>query len=136
IPVCMVGLLYALPNTQLTRRLAREGRLHPFVEGSHTGSADQCSQGLNFDTLRPRGEVLLDYKLVLEKTYDPSAYLGRLRRLAKLLDNSSRTQRIPTGDPRQRFGTAQMLHRLIAKLPEPRDDFWQAISECVSINPR
>ena len=25
IPVCMVGLLYALPNTQLTRRLAREG---------------------------------------------------------------------------------------------------------------
>src|SRR6516165_8881675 len=28
IPVCMVGLLYALPNTQLTRRLAHEGRLH------------------------------------------------------------------------------------------------------------
>src|SRR6516165_8087448 len=28
IPVCMVGLLYALPNTQLTRRLASEGRLH------------------------------------------------------------------------------------------------------------
>ena len=28
IPMCMVGLLYALPNTQLTRRLANEGRLH------------------------------------------------------------------------------------------------------------
>jgi len=28
IPVCMVGLLYALPGTQLTRRLAAEGRLH------------------------------------------------------------------------------------------------------------
>ena len=28
IPVCMVGLLYALPGTQLTRRLAKEGRLH------------------------------------------------------------------------------------------------------------
>src|SRR3979490_2341552 len=27
IPVCMVGLLYALPGTQLTRRLATEGRL-------------------------------------------------------------------------------------------------------------
>jgi len=25
IPVCMVGLLYALPGTQLTRRLAKEG---------------------------------------------------------------------------------------------------------------
>src|SRR5207302_1183573 len=29
IPFCMVGLLYALPTTQLTRRLAREGRLFP-----------------------------------------------------------------------------------------------------------
>jgi hypothetical protein len=28
IPVCMVGLLYALPGTQLTQRLAEEGRLH------------------------------------------------------------------------------------------------------------
>jgi len=28
IPVCMVGLLYALPGTQLTRRLTKEGRLH------------------------------------------------------------------------------------------------------------
>ena len=28
----MVGLLYALPNTQLTRRLAKEGRLHPLPD--------------------------------------------------------------------------------------------------------
>ena len=28
IPAAMVGLLFALPNTQLTRRLAKEGRLH------------------------------------------------------------------------------------------------------------
>src|SRR5271165_2946417 len=29
IPVCMVGLLFALPNTQLSRRLEKEGRLLP-----------------------------------------------------------------------------------------------------------
>src|SRR5580692_5277631 len=28
IPMAVIGLLFALPNTQLTRRLAREGRLH------------------------------------------------------------------------------------------------------------
>jgi hypothetical protein len=33
IPVCMVGLLYALPNTQLTRRLASVDRLHPDHDG-------------------------------------------------------------------------------------------------------
>jgi radical SAM superfamily enzyme YgiQ (UPF0313 family) len=135
IPVSMVGLLYALPNTQLTRRLAQEGRLHEFVEGSHRGSADQCTQGLNFDTLRPRREILLDYKRVLERAYDPLAYLGRLRRLATLLDNSNRGQRIHAGDARNRFSSSQMLHRLIANLPEPRDAFWQAIVQCAAANP-
>src|SRR3569623_3179052 len=37
IPVSMVGLLYALPNTQLTRRLTKEGRLHAFVEANYQG---------------------------------------------------------------------------------------------------
>jgi len=135
IPVCMVGLLYALPNTQLTRRLTREGRLHPFVEGSHKGAADQCAQGLNFDTLRPRREILLDYKRVLEQVYDPLAYLGRLRRLTTLLDNANRRDRIHAGDPRNRFSSLQMLHRLTANLPEPRDAFWHAIVECATANP-
>ena len=53
IPVCMVGLLYALPNTQLTRRLTKEGRLHPPPEFA-SSRADQCTLGLNYDTLRPR----------------------------------------------------------------------------------
>src|SRR5262245_40040820 len=53
IPMCMVGLLYALPNTQLTRRLASEGRLHADHEIAATNGGDQCTTGLNFDTKRP-----------------------------------------------------------------------------------
>src|SRR6478736_7758315 len=34
-PIAMVGLLYALPGTQLTRRLAKEGRLHGDYEIMH-----------------------------------------------------------------------------------------------------
>jgi radical SAM superfamily enzyme YgiQ (UPF0313 family) len=137
IPICIVGLLYALPNTQLTRRLAKEGRLHhvEYAKDTHKGSGDQCTNGLNFDTLRPRREILLDYKRVLEKTYAPSAFTGRLRRLAQLLDNSSRQGRLPTGDPRNRFSNLEMLQRLLAVLPEPRDVFWRTISECASSNP-
>src|SRR5271156_519114 len=74
IPVCMVGLLYALPNTQLGRRLEAEGRLHPFPERANVKSADQCTMGLNFTTLRPRQEILADYVHVLERIYDPAAY--------------------------------------------------------------
>src|SRR5689334_7446464 len=47
IPVCMVGLLYALPNTQLTRRLASEGRLHAELLLDPAAGMDQCTQGLN-----------------------------------------------------------------------------------------
>jgi Domain of unknown function (DUF4070) len=56
----MVGLLYALPNTRLTRRLAEEGRLHVNHDIAATTGGDQCTTGLNFDTLRPLGAVLED----------------------------------------------------------------------------
>src|SRR5260370_28237839 len=53
IPFCMGGLLYALPNTQLTRRLAREARLlvsdaaMRFAPQDDIG--DQCTGGINFE---------------------------------------------------------------------------------------
>lgn len=89
IPVAMAGLLYALPNTQLTRRLEREGRLHPyhdFVEADITG--DQCTCGLNFDTLRPREDILADYRSVVARVYDPAAFFGRIDRLIDRIDPS------------------------------------------------
>ena len=138
IPVCMVGLLYALPNTQLTRRLEKEGRLHPppLDPRSHTGSADQCTQGLNFDTVRPREQIHLDYKRILEKIYEPQAYAGRLERLAGLLNNSHRKRRTLASDSRHGFGASEMLTRIVTNLPEPRDVFWPAFRQCVSINPQ
>jgi Domain of unknown function (DUF4070)/Radical SAM superfamily len=136
IPVCMVGLLCALPDTQLSRRLASEGRLHPQPDYFPPGSADQCTQGLNFDTLRPRQEILCDYKRILERVYDPAAYTGRIRRLAAMLDNSNRKHQTRPEDSRRRFGALAMLHRLMSSLPEPRELFRQTLSESMSVNPR
>ena len=136
IPVCMVGLLYALPNTQLTRRLEREGRLYPEPAVVPKGNVDQCTHGLNFDTLRPKQEILLDYKRVLETIYDPVAFAGRLRRLAGLLDNSRRKRQTRADYARRKFGASEMLNRIITNMPEPRDVFWQTFTECVSVNPR
>lgn len=136
IPVCMVGLLFALPNTQLSRRLAKERRLHPEPDRYPAGSADQCTQGLNFETLRPRQDILLDYKRVLERIYDPVAYAGRLQRLASLLDNSSRRRQTRAGDSRRGFSSTEILHRIISNLPEPRDVFSRTLTHCISANPR
>jgi radical SAM superfamily enzyme YgiQ (UPF0313 family) len=137
IPVCMVGMLYALPNTQLTRRLEKEGRLHPTPRDLRTriGSADQCTQGLNFDTARPRQEIHSDYKRILEKIYEPTAYAGRVERLAGLL-KSHQERRTVAGDFRHGFGASEMLTRIITRLPEPRDVFWPALKRCVTNNPQ
>jgi radical SAM superfamily enzyme YgiQ (UPF0313 family) len=135
IPVAMVGLLYALPNTQLTRRLEKEGRLHPPPSRQIAASADQCTMGLNFDTLRPRQEILADYKHVLERIYDPVAYAGRLRRLSTMLDNSNRRLPSDAQQYRRRVGGLVMMHRVNTHLPEPRDLFQRMLSECVATNP-
>ena len=135
IPVCMVGLLYALPNTQLTRRLENEGRLHPHVVRDDVKSADQCTMGLNFDTLRPRQEILADYVRVLERIYDPVAYAGRLRRLTKMLDSSSPRHQARAQHSRRNYSGFEILHRIISNLPEPRDLFRGTLSRCMSSNP-
>jgi radical SAM superfamily enzyme YgiQ (UPF0313 family) len=82
IPACMIGLLYALPNTQLTRRLSRERRLY---QREARRGGDQCTEGLNFATARARRDILADYLQVLERAYEPRAYFGRVRRVGRML---------------------------------------------------
>ena len=135
IPVCMVGLLYALPNTQLTRRLEKEGRLHPDHEREDIKSADQCTMGLNFETLRPRQEILGDYVSILQRVYDPAAFAGRLQRLAGLLDNSGRKQQTRAEYAQSRDGGLEVTRRILANMPAPRDMFRRTLMQCLSANP-
>jgi radical SAM superfamily enzyme YgiQ (UPF0313 family) len=136
IPVCMVGLLYAVPNTQLTRRLANEGRLHSALSSASAGGMDQCTQGLNFDTLRPRREILSDYKRVLEKVYDPAAYARRLQRLERLLGKSIPNRQVAASHSRSRLGGLEVVHRIVSKLPGAQDVFRQTIIQSASMNPQ
>ncbi len=88
IPVAMVGLLYALPETQLTRRLEKEGRLFPqmtMVDAMKYGTVDQSTLGLNFETQRPREEILQDFRTVVARSYTPEAYHKRVRRMTDLM---------------------------------------------------
>jgi hypothetical protein len=130
IPVCMVGLLTALPNTQLTRRLIAEDRLRPFVSGS-----DQCSAGLNFVTLRPRRDVLADFKAVLESVYRPAAYFGRVRTVGRALDCPNHAI---IGSIRQLLRDLRVLGRLAwrmtVQMPELRRHFWGTLAHCARHN--
>ena len=137
IPMCMVGLLYALPTTQLTKRLAKEGRLH---EGHDIMRAekggDQCMLGINFEPKRPILDVLTDYRDVLEQVYAPEAFARRLRKLSDLLDRSKSRRRPPAGDIKFRSSTVEHVERIISHLPEARDAFEQTVRYVASTNPR
>ena len=81
ISTAMLGLLTSLPNTQLSRRLAKEGRALDGWTQAPEGSGDQCTTGLNFMTLRARRDVLSDYRNVLDRINAPEAFFGRLTRM-------------------------------------------------------
>jgi radical SAM superfamily enzyme YgiQ (UPF0313 family) len=71
IPLAMVGLLTALPNTQLWRRLEREGRL---LGESHGNNTD-CT--LNFVPKMDTSRLIEGYKSVIQNIYSASEYYER-----------------------------------------------------------
>src|SRR5580700_61498 len=135
IPMSAVGLLWALPNTQLSRRLAREGRLQVDAEFLPKGGNDQIASGLNFETKRPRLEVLRDLRRVLATVYTPEAYCGRIDRLVSLLDCSDRRREMPKGDIRAKIGTVNVVQEILRRMPEHRDRFWRTFTNCLNSNP-
>ena len=112
IPMAMVGLLSALPNTQLTRRLEREGRLFPGGFTVAAGDADQTTSGLNFETLRPREEILADYRHVIEAIYDDRVYFDRVLRLARALRVRTTHRPGPREAARHALGLLRMVRAI------------------------
>jgi hypothetical protein len=138
VPVCMIGLLYALPTTQLARRLQQEGRLPAdFGKLAAESEVDQCTTGLNFETQRPKREILNEYRDVLRKTYHPAAFFARVERMARELDVSCNRYR-----PSQRAtlrnlrSFARIVVRLAVRNRKTRGPFLSALWDCMRHNPR
>lgn len=136
IPVAMVGLLYALPNTQLTRRLRREGRLFEGYNVAPSDAGDQCTAGLNFLTLRPRDEILSDYRQIIEEIYHPRHFFGRVRGMA------SKVKRRSFGKGATWAGIRRDLKLLLRaswaiSVARPRfaPYFWVSLIDCIRKNP-
>jgi radical SAM superfamily enzyme YgiQ (UPF0313 family) len=71
IPLAMVGLLTALPDTQLWRRLEQEGRLLQESTGNNTDGS------LNFIPRMDAARLIEGYQKILHTIYDPAEYYKR-----------------------------------------------------------
>jgi radical SAM superfamily enzyme YgiQ (UPF0313 family) len=73
IPIAMVGLLQAMPGTQLFRRLLREGRI------LDAGQGDNTNDKLNFLPNMDPTRLVEGYRSVLKRIYSCEAYYDRVR---------------------------------------------------------
>ncbi len=91
----MVGLLAALPQTRLYKRLKTEGRLETETSGNNTDGA------LNFKPKLNREFLQSGYRELMKKLYEPKVYYQRVR---TFLENHQRTSA-----PRLRLSGADFM---------------------------
>jgi len=76
IAAAMIGLLTALPNTALWRRLEKEGRLRSSSTGDQFGRP-------NFDPVLDERKLLEGYRQLLADIYEPAAFYARIEALVR-----------------------------------------------------
>jgi radical SAM superfamily enzyme YgiQ (UPF0313 family) len=133
-----LSLLYPLPGTQLTLRLEAEGRLRPGV-GIDTDrrQGDFTLAGLNFDTERPRVDILRDFVELLEGIYQPGPYFARTRRAVLAMNRVRLPWWIYLRDNWREFDRFRRLMTVVTlRRPEKRWHAWRPITEVSVRNPR
>src|ERR1051325_1572074 len=125
IPLAMVGLLTALPNTQLWRRLSGEGRLLGESGGNNTHS------DLNFVPRMDSTRLVEGYKSILRSIYDTREYYDRalecLRRVSKSGTKSQRRNSV--------IRDISALTKITLKLgvrDRERKEFWRFMTQTLA----
>jgi len=105
IPIAMVGLLQAMPGTQLFRRLWREGRI------LDSGHGDNTDVKLNFLPQMDATRLVEGYQSVLKRIYSCEAYYERVKLYL------SRTHPRPEkGNTRQQWLTKSNARALVTSI--------------------
>ena len=126
IPLAMVGLLTALPDTQLWRRLEREGRLLEESTGNNTDGS------LNFIPRMDTARLVEGYQRILRTIYSPAEYYQRA------LDCLSR---LTQGEPEPRgssiISDVTAFMRVILTLgvcDRERAEFWRYMHRAITFH--
>lgn len=117
IPMAMVGLLAALPETKLYERLQAAGRIKTASAGNNTHAFE-----LNFTPLMPEAELLAMYGRVLNAIYPTNlaAYYGRVDRMMDIKGTRAKVGRGVDPEAIRNFLSA--LNTLI-----PTSQGWQTL---------
>ncbi len=84
--------------------------------------------------MRPRHEILSDYRAIVARIYDPEVYGARVLRMVKrlkLADMPIFTASLP-GELLQ---AARMAWNITRQYPQERGIFWRTLAQCVRLGP-
>lgn len=127
ITMAMIGILTALPGTQLWRRLAAEGRLLDGGEGD-------AAYRPNFVTRLPEPTLVSGYGRLLARLYEPRAYFDRALRQLEL------QREVPASKYGRPLGYAlAALARSVWKQgvrSAYRRDYWRFLAQAARVAPR
>jgi len=95
---------------------------------------DQCLIALNYETLRPKEDILSDFKRILIEAYKPEQYFKRIRQLIPLLDCSKRKLNLPLKTHIKNLrGFIKLITAMGIKAPYRRW-FWRTLLSCYFSN--
>ena len=122
----MVGLLTALPQTRLYRRLASEGRILAQTAGNNTEAV------LNFVTRLDRERVVAEYRDLMRRLYAPKPYYRRLRAFLRRFEPRGPGRRLSGSDV---LAFVRSLWLLGIRHPGRRG-YWALVSSTLLTRPR
>jgi len=118
IPLAMVGLLNALPETQLWKRLEREGRL---LGVDATGNNTVCS--LNFKTIMDPALLIQGYQRIMRTIYSPREYYERA--LVSLKRTANEFTEIPHYSALNALASFTRILVKLGVVDRERKEFWR-----------
>ncbi|HZM90489.1 MAG TPA: B12-binding domain-containing radical SAM protein [Blastocatellia bacterium] len=125
IPLAMVGLLTALPNTQLWRRLSGEGRLLGESGGNNTHS------DLNFIPRMDSTRLVEGYKSILRSIYDTREYYDRALECLKRVSQPGPKSQRRNSLIRDASALARITLRLGVR-DRDRLEFWRFMTQTLA----
>jgi len=128
IPVAMVGLLAAIPDTQLWRRLEREGRLMGVSD--HTGSNTDCV--LNFVPRMDAATLIEGYKSIIRNIYSPREYYARSFDSLGRVTRAGSPQICEGGLKREDITAFARIIYSLGVRDKARGEFWRFMRRVVS----
>lgn len=121
LPLAMIGILTALPGTQLWRRLEREGRLRDTSDGDAFARP-------NFETAMGDVALLEGYAELMRDVYSPGRYYARCTAVVERIGKPIATSRVTIDDL---VITARAVAR-IGILSARRKHFWRLLARATT----